>query len=145
MRPHQHAVAAGLIHRLDHQLVQVLQNIFTLGFIPANVSGHVGQNGLLIEVVADDLRHESIDGLVVGDARAGRVGDGDFSGAVNLHDAGNAEGGVRLENLGVNVIIVHPAVNDVHFLVTLGGAHDHVTVNDRQVPALHQLGAHLLG
>ena len=49
------------------------------------------QDGLLAEVVADHLRHEGIDRLIVGDAASGGVDNGDVARPPGVNDTGHAE------------------------------------------------------
>ena len=81
---HQHAVSAGLPHRLDHQFIKVLQRVAQSIGLAAKVRLHVADDGLLIEIVADHGRHVGINGLVVSHARARCVRHGEIARAVHL-------------------------------------------------------------
>ena len=74
-RPDEHALAAGLARRLDHQLVEPLEHVLALLGVRQQVGRHVVEDRLLAQVVADHLRHVVVDRLVVGDAGADRVDD----------------------------------------------------------------------
>jgi hypothetical protein len=73
-RAHQHAVAAGAVHLLDHQLGQVVEHVLQVVGLAAQVGGHVVEDRLLAEVELDHLRHVGVDRLVVGHAGADGVG-----------------------------------------------------------------------
>ena len=71
------------------------------------------QDRLLGQVEADHVLDERIDRLVVGDAGADGVGQRDVAGAVGLHQVGHAEQAVGPERLGIEEVVVEPAVDDV--------------------------------
>ena len=98
---------------------------------------------LLVEVEADQVRHEGVDRLVVGDAGARRVRERDVAGAVGVHQARDAERAVAPEGERVEEVVVDAPVDHVDALAALGGAHEHVIVLDHQVAALDQRDAHL--
>ena len=106
---------------------------------------HVLQQGPLAGVEFHDLRHVGIDRLVIRDAGARRVGDGDPAGAVDVHDAGHAELAFGIEVERVEVIVVDPAVEHVDRLVAPRRAHGDTAVDHPQVARLHQFHAHLVG
>ena len=51
LRAHQHAVAAGLVDGLDHQLVEVLEHVRAIVVAQAHVGRHLLEDRLLAEVV----------------------------------------------------------------------------------------------
>ena len=67
LRPHQHAVPARLVDGFDHQLVEVVDDVTTLAVACAHEGVHLFEDRLLAEVVADHVRHEGVDRLVVRD------------------------------------------------------------------------------
>lgn len=71
--PDQHAVAAGLVGRLDDELLQMREHVLAILVAKAQVRRHVRQNGLLVEVEANHIGNIGVDHLVVGDARARRI------------------------------------------------------------------------
>ena len=87
VRPHEHAVAAGCADRLDDELVEVGQHVAELRRLAAEEGLDVGQDRVLAQVVADDLRHVGVNRLVVGDAGAGRVADHHIAGPVGVEQA----------------------------------------------------------
>ena len=143
MRAHEHAVAAGLVGGLHHELVEILDHVLFVGFLAGEVGRHVRQDRVLVEVVLDDARDEIIHDLVVGHAGADRVGERDVAGAVGVDEAGHAEGGVLAEDGRVEEVVVDAAVDHMHGLQALGRAHEHVLVLHEQVAALDDLDAHL--
>ena len=90
-RADQHAVAARAVHLLHHQLGQVLQHVGEVVGLAADVGRHVLQDRRAAGVELDDVRHVGVDRLVVGDAGARRVDDGEPAGAIDVEDAGHAE------------------------------------------------------
>ena len=137
------AVAPGLGHRLDHQLVEAAEHVGTLVLVPQQVGGDVGDDRLLAQVVADEVGDVGVDRLVVGHPVANGVGDGDVAGAGGGHEPRDPEGGVGAERHGVEEVVVDAAVDDVDPLQALGGAHGHDVVVDDEIAALDQLDAHL--
>ena len=145
VRANEQAVAARFVRGLDYQPIDVFQHVLALLRIPTHVRRHVGNDDVLAQVVADDLRHVGVDHLVVGHARAGRIHQRNSTLAVRIHDSGNAEQGVGAKHLWVKEVIVYAAIDDVDTLQAGGGPHVDRVVFDDQVPPLHQLDAHLLG
>lgn len=75
----QHAVAARLTDRLDHQFVEMFQDITELVRLIAEVGLDVRQDGIFTQVVADDPRYVGIDGLIIGYTGANGIGEGNIS------------------------------------------------------------------
>ena len=113
--------------------------------VAQQVGRDVGEDRLLAEVEADHLRHERVDRLVVGHPGADGVGERDAAGAVGLEQARHAQHRVGPEGERVEEVVVDAAVDHVHALRPLGGAHEDGAVLDEEVLPLDQLDAHLLG
>ncbi len=144
-RAHQHAVAAGAMHLLDHQLGHMGQHMVQIGGLAALPGGHVVQDGLLAQVEADHVRHIGVDGLVVRHPGADGIGQDQMALFVDREQARHAQHGVGAEGQGVEEGVVDAAVDHVHPLRPHRGAHVEVVVLDEEVLPLHQLHAHLLG
>ena len=120
-----------------------------LGHVPevvlheADVGRNLGQQGILVEVVLDQLRHEGVDGLVVRHAGARRVGQRDVARPIGVDQPGNTEEAVAPEGQRVEELVVHPPVDHVHALAAARRAHEDVVVLDDEVRALHEQDAHL--
>ena len=82
------------------------------------IGGDVLEDRLLAQVEADHLGDVVVDRLVVGDARADRVGDRHRAGAVGADEPGNPEQRVGAELERVDEVVVEPAVDRVHPLQT---------------------------
>ena len=119
------------------------EHVLELLGIGQQVGRDVLEQRLLAEVVADHLRHVVVDGLVVGDAGAERVGDGDGAGAVGAHEAGNAEHRVGAELERVDEVVVEAPVDGVHAAQPGGRAHVEDLVAHDEVGGLDELDAHL--
>ena len=100
---------------------------------------------LLAEIELNDVGHERVDRLVVGDAGADRVGDGDVAGLVGLHDARHAERAVGPEELGIEEVVVDATVDHVDAPRPFGRAHVDGVVIDDEVAPLDELAAELVG
>ncbi len=104
----------------------------------------VADDGGLAEIEADHLGDVGVDRLVVGNAGADGVGDGDVAATVGGEQSGDAEHGVGAKHQGIEEVVVDAAIDDVHALRALGGAHEYGFVTDEEVLSFHQLDAHLL-
>ena len=144
-RPEHDAVAPRLVGRLHDHVGEVVHHVAELGLLAAHPRGHVGDDRILAEVVADDLRHIGVDGLVVGDARAGGVDEGDVAGPVGVHDAGHAHERVGAKRERIEEVVVDPPVDHVDPLEAAGGPHEDDVVLHDEIGALHELDAHLPG
>ena len=71
---------------------------------------HVGQNRVFIQKITDDARNVRVQPLVVGHARARRVGEHQVPGAVGVEEAGGPEHGVFPEGDRIQKIVVDPPV-----------------------------------
>ena len=98
--------------------------------------------GLLGEVEADDRGDVRIERIVVGEARADRVGYRDVTGAVRVQETRNAQVGIGSECQRIQEVVVHAAVDDVHTAQAGGRPHVHDVVVDEQIPAFDQCDAH---
>ncbi len=101
-----------------------------------------GRIGVLVEVVLDEIGHVRVDQLVVRDAVAHRVGDGDVSEAGGEHEARRAQHRVGAELQRIEELVVDTAVDDVDPRRACGRAHPDPTAGAEQVAALDQLHAH---
>ena len=104
---------------------------------------HLRKQRLLAQVEADHLGHVGVDGLVVGDARPGRVRDRDVAGAIGVEEAGGAEQRLAPEDQRVEEVVVDPAVDHVHPLQPARRAHEDDVLVAHEVAPLHQLDPHL--
>ena len=116
LRPDQHAVAAGAVHLLDHQLFEMVEHVGEVIRLAAAPGRHVLQDRLLAEIELHDRRHVAVDRLVVGDAGADGVGERDVAGLVRRHQARHAERGVGPEGERIEEIVVDAAVDHVDAL-----------------------------
>ena len=130
---------------LDHQLLQIGQHVGEGSRLAALPGGHVVENGIFPQIEADHLRHIGVDGLVIRHPGADGIGQHHAAGAVDREQARHADEGVRVEGEGVQEVVVDAAIDDIHPFQPSGGAHQHLTILDHQIRALHQLHPHLLG
>ncbi len=130
---------------LDHQLGQIVEHIGQAVGVRTAPGLDIGQQRFLASVEFDDLGHEGINRLIVGDPGARRIGDGHPARAIDIHQAGYAQHAVWIEAQWIEEFVVHPAVDHVDGLVAPGGAHRHAAVDHAQIPAFYQFGTHLFG
>src|SRR6202040_916556 len=92
MRTNKHSVAPGLAHRFHHVLIQPLADVVTLSWIGHQKRFNALQNRILIEIVANDLGHKSIDGFVVGDSGSERICESYVSSAIRIEKTHRTQG-----------------------------------------------------
>ncbi len=139
------ALAAGAVHRLDHQLGQPVHHLLAGRVLLQPPGVDVADDRLLAQVVADQVRHVGVDQLVVGHAVADRVGQRHPAAADGVDQTGDAEHRVLPEVHRVDEVVVDPAVDDVDPPQPGGGAHEHPAAPALEVAALDQLDAHGAG
>lgn len=144
-RSDQHAVAAGTLGLLHHQLRQVRQDVRQFLRLATLPGRHVVQQRVFAEVEADHVRHVGIDRLVVGHPGTDRVGQHQVAGPVGGQQAGHAEQRIRVERQRVEEGVVDPSVDHVHRLRSGRRAHVDPLVADEQIGAFDQFHAHLAG
>ena len=91
------------------------------------------------------MRHISVESLVVGQTRTEGVGHRHVAGAISVEQATAAQRRVPAKDQRIAEVVVHPAVDHVHALQTVGGAHVDDVVVGHKVAALDQVDAHLPG
>ena len=143
VRANDQAVAAGFGDRLHHQFGQVVQRVGQRVRFGADMGFDIGQDRVLAEIVADDARHVGIHRLVVGHPGADGVGDRHVAAAPRLDHPAHPQRAVRAEHVGIQEVVVQPAIDQVHRRQPGSGVHEHAVVLDHQVAAFHQRHAHL--
>ncbi len=136
------ALAAGAVHRLDHELVEPVHHLLEVLRLAEAPGVDVAEDRLLGEVVADQVGHVGVDELVVGHAVADRVGQREVAGARCVEHPRAPEQRVAAEVDRVEELVVDPAVDHVHGREARGRPHHHPAPARDQVAALHELHAH---
>src|ERR1700676_113712 len=145
VRSDEHAVAATFAYGFHDEVVKIGEYMAALFFVREKVGFHVGDDGIFVEVIADDTWDVGVESLVVGEARAEGVGDGDVAGAIGVEQAGAAQNGVAAEDERLAKIVIDAPVDDIDALQAVSGAHvDDVVVGD-EVAALDEIDTHLAG
>jgi len=142
---HEHPVAARGVDSLHHQLFEMLEHVAAVVIDRADVRVHVGQDRILVEVVADDRRDQRVHGLVVRHPVAEPVGDCDVARPVGVHQAGHPDERFLAPEDRIEPLVVEPPVDDVDGPQAARRAHEDLVLVDHEVGAFHQLDAHLLG
>ena len=142
-RADEDPLAAGLVGRLEDQVVDALERVLELLGIAEQIRLHVGEQRLLLQVVADHLGDEAVDRLVVRDARADRVGKGDRSRPDRTRQPGHAEERIGPELERIDEVVVEPAVDRVDAGEPARGSHVANLVAHNEVTRLDQLDPHL--
>src|ERR1700722_1427935 len=87
----QHAVAAGLAHRFNDQLIHMFKHVAALRFVAEQIGLHVREDGVFSQVVMDDGGYVGVDSLIVGNAGADRVGQRHVASAVGVEQSWHAQ------------------------------------------------------
>ncbi len=145
LRADQHAIAARAVDLLDHEIVEMIEDVGQVFRLPAPPRRHVLQDGLLAEKEFHDLRHVAVDRLVVGDTGADRIGERQVAGLVDCHQAGHAQRRIRTEGQWIEEVVVDPPVDDVDALEPFGGAHIGDLAFNDHVATFNQLDTELVG
>ena len=140
----EHAIAARPVHFLDHQLLQLAQHFGQLVGLAAPPRRHIGQQRLLTRIKLHNLGHIAVQRLVIGNAGARRVGDGDAPGAIDVEDAGDAQHRIGPEIQRIKIVVVNAAIDDVDRLVAARRAHRDAPVDDAQIAPFDQFNPHLV-
>ena len=124
----------------------MVQHISPILLIEGQIGRGIVQNGRLVQIVFDHLRHEIVNALVIGNAVAGAVQQGDVALAVDVEDMRNADQGFRVEGHGIHVLIGNPAVHGTDALFPPGVARKVECIAlHLKVIACDKGHAHLLG
>lgn len=140
--PDDDALATRAVDRLDDQLVEAVHHLLAGVRVTEAPGVDVLEDRLLREVVADQVGDIGVDELVVGYAVADRVGERHLAAARGVDQAGAAEQRVTAEVHRVEELVVDAAVDDVHRLEAVGGAHHDPAATALQVASLDELDAH---
>ena len=140
----QHAVAAGAMNLLYHQLLEMRQRVFELLALAAHVRRNIRQDRLLTEVKINHVRNVRVDRLVVCNASADRIRQRDLAGPIYGQQSGHAQRRVWSERTRIEKIVIDAAIDDVDPLRTARGAHKDVVVLHKQILPFDQFDTHLL-
>src|SRR5262249_15515967 len=87
MRTNEHAVSAGLIRGLNDEFLQVVEDVPSFRFIPADICRDVRKNRIFAKIVLNDLWNVRVYDFVVRNAGAGCICKRDTASAVDVHNA----------------------------------------------------------
>ena len=90
-RPHEHSVAAGAVDGLDHQRIQMMQEHARAVRARAAPRRNVREYRILVEIVANHVRHVGVHELVVRDAGTGSISQRHVAFRPGAHQSGHAE------------------------------------------------------
>ena len=83
----EHAVTAAFAHSFDHKLVEIGKNVLALFFFRHQEGLDVVEDRIFAEVVVDDVGYVGVESLVVSEAGAEGIRDGDVAGAIGIERA----------------------------------------------------------
>lgn len=136
------ALAARTVHRLDHQLVDLVEDGVQLARFVRTVGLDVRENGLLAEVVPDQIGYVRVEEFVVGDAVAHGVGERDGARLGGAEDARAADHRIGPEVQRIEEVVVEPSVYDMHRHLAPRGPHPDTVVTAGEIVPLDQLHPH---
>ena len=142
-RAHQHPVAAGAVHFLDHQFPEVLLDIGEVFGAAQAPGGDVAQDRLLAQIEAHHLGHIGVHGFVVGHAGADGVRQHHVAGAVHREQPRHAQHGIGAEGERVEEGVVDAAVDHIDPARAAGGAHVDEAAAHEEILPLDQRHTHL--
>ena len=145
MRPDHHAVAAAFVGRFHDELLEVFENVFTVGVHGGEVGVDIREDRFLAEIETDHRGDIVVGDLVVGDAGAEGVGEVHIPLAVGVDDARHAEHGVLAKDCRVEEIVINPAVDHIDLLEAFRGLHENPRVLNDEILAGDDLDAHCAG
>ncbi|RMS07808.1 hypothetical protein ALP75_204675 [Pseudomonas syringae pv. actinidiae] len=141
-RADQHAVAAGALGFLDNQVTEVGQHmgqLFGLATLPGR---HVLENRLFVQIETNHVSDIRVNRFVIRNAGADGIGQHHIAGAIGRQQARNAQHRIRVERQRIEKRVVEAAVDDIDSLGTVGGAHEHTVIADKQIGTFDQLDTH---
>ena len=141
----QHSIASGFRDGLDHEFPEMGQDIGLILGPGAEIGGDVLNDRLFAEVIAHHVGDIGVDQLVVGNAGAGGIGNGDTSLGVNLHQAANAQHRIATEDGGIEEVVIDAPIDHIDRFQSTRCPHPDPAVFTGQIPSFHQRNAHLLG
>ncbi len=121
----------------------MLEHVGAVGLARAHVRFDLAEDRLLGEVETDHVGHEGIEALVVRHTVARRVRECDVALRVGAQKPSHAEEALGPEGVGVERIVVHPAVDDRDRARPPRGLRKDPVVLDEEVATLHELAPHV--
>src|SRR4029077_14508383 len=145
VRSDQHTVATRFADGLYHQFVEILKNVVSLRRIVEQIGFKVVEDWVLFQVVRHNLRHVSIQSLIVGNPGTKSIGKRNIPGPVSIEQSSHAEDRLRSERQRIDEVVVDTAVDDIYPAEARGRAHvDNIVMRD-QIPSLDKFDPHLAG
>ena len=130
---------------LDHEVFEVGQHMFTLIWPTAQKGGHVREHWVFIQIEADHVGHERVDRLVIGNAGANGIADRDPARPKDRDQARHPQHRVGAKDEWVEEVVIDAPVNHIDALRPPCGLGKHTPFRHKEVRALNELHAHLLG
>ncbi len=115
-----------------------------LCLVTANVTGHIGNDRVFVQVILDDIWHIGIDDLVIGHSGTRGIGQANIAFQPGLHQAFHTQDRFRVEYRRIQELVIDAAVDHVHGRQAVNGFHEDMIVLNHQVTTLDQFGAHAL-
>ncbi|MNC03403.1 hypothetical protein D3C75_508100 [compost metagenome] len=110
-----------------------------------HIGGHIPDNRLFLQIIADHVGHIGVHGFIVSHTGARSIHNGHIAGPVSIHYSRHPQHGGRIKSKRVQIIVINPAVNHIHLGQSAQPADEYLVVHHHQIPPFHQMDAHLLG
>ena len=124
----------------------MLQDVLALLFIVAKECRHIRNDGGLAEIVLDHLGDIGVQGLVIGNAAARRIGQCNLALSPGAQQSADPQHRIGKKNIRIEKQVVDSAVNHIDACQSVNGAHvDTVVIADNEIGSLDQLHAHFPG
>ena len=136
---------AGAEGRLHDEVGEVIEHVLARRVLAAPPGGGVGQLEFLAEDVAAERLEEAEQRRGLERAGAGQIGEGDAAVVRGVDEPGHAEERTRVELEWVAKFGIEAAQHDVHLLQAADGAEEDLAVARRQVLALDERVAEVVG
>src|SRR5262245_27418398 len=99
---------------LDHQFMQVIERVSEMLFLATAPGRHVLEDRLLTQIKSNDLGHETVHRLVIGDTRANRIGKRQIACLISRHQTRYSKRGVGAEGEWIDEVVINAPVDNVN-------------------------------
>jgi len=141
-RSHEHVIASGSAGGFDDELIEVFDHVLVVILLEAGEGGDLLEEGLFVQIKANDLGDVRIDRLVIGDPGPGCIRQCDIARAISVNEARDAEDAVAVEGEWIEVVVIESSIDDAHSLLAFDGFDKDLVLLDHEVGALDEGNAH---
>ena len=143
LRPYQHSVPTALADCLYNQLIQIGQYMLPIFRVGHQECLDVGKDGILAQIIANNVRNVRVERLVIGQAGSKGVCDRYIAGPIGIKKPRRSKCRVGAENQRIAEVVVHSSIDDIDALESVGGAHVDDVVVSYEIAAFDKIDSHL--